>query len=129
VDSFTEVVTAAVFVTCSADIFDSVTKVEVQSLVSDKIPNLDRTSSIVVGSSCVGVGQCLRRLVSELPSTKHWRCKARKIVTMSSFLDSGWFKASSIRRILNCCSIVNSTIGGGGPKFDGLGVEVIIGVL
>ena len=95
-DSFTEVITTAVFVTCSADIFDCVTKVEVQSLVSDEIPNLDRTSSIVVGSSCVGVGHFLTRLDIELPSTKHWRCKARKIVIMSSFLDSGWFKASSI---------------------------------
>ena len=72
------------------------------------------------------VGHFLTRLDIELPSTKHWRCKARKIVMISSFLDSGWRRAFSICLSLNCCSIVSSTIGAGIPKSWFLIGEIIV---
>jgi len=75
--------------TSTADIFDGITKMEVQPLVSDEVPRLDVAASVVAGTCGIGVGHFLTRLDIELPSTKHWRCKARKIVMMSSFFDSG----------------------------------------
>lgn len=115
--------------TGAADVFNCVTQVETQSLVSDEIPNLDRTSSIVLGSSCVGFGQFFKRLESELVRTKFCFWRAMNTVMMSSLRVSSLLRASSIWRSLNSCSKVTSVIGGGGPKFDGLGVEVIIGTL
>ena len=50
VDCFTEVVDLAVFIACSTNVFDSVTEVEVQSLVSDEVPRLNGSSSVVVGA-------------------------------------------------------------------------------
>ena len=128
-DSFAKVCNSVIFVTSTADVFNGVTQVETQSLVSDEIPNLDRTSSIVAGSRVVGFGQFFRRLESELERTKFCFWRAMKTVMMSSLRVSGLLRASSIWRSLNDCSNVTSVTGGGGPKFDGLGVEVIIGTL
>ena len=50
VDCFTEVVDLAVFKASPGDIFDSVTEVEVQSLVADEVPRLNGSSSVVVGA-------------------------------------------------------------------------------
>ena len=98
--------------TSTANIFDGITKMVVQSLVSDEIPNFDSTSSVVVRS---GLFQCFNKLVRLLPRTKFWRWSARKRVMISSFSASG--SRSSSLRSLKSCSIVSSVIGnGGGPK-------------
>jgi hypothetical protein len=55
VDCFLEVFDFGLFVSRSADILDSITKVEVQALVADEIPNLDATTLVVRGALLVAI--------------------------------------------------------------------------
>jgi len=71
VDSFSQISDAVILKPCSADILDRVAKVEVQSLVSDEVPNLNGASLVVTGACEVGVGHFLTRFDIELPSRKH----------------------------------------------------------
>jgi len=50
VDCFAEVSLAVILVTCSADVFNSIAKMEIQSLVSDEVPRLDVSPSVVGGA-------------------------------------------------------------------------------
>jgi hypothetical protein len=116
----------AVFIASTADIFDGIAKMEVQSLISDEVPNLNG-SSLVVGGSCeVTVGHFLTRLDTVLQRVKFWRCKAMKIVITSSNFVSGLRSAFSICLSLNCCSIVSSNTGAGSPKSWFLIGEIIV---
>jgi hypothetical protein len=49
VDSLFDVLSARTFVTGSANIFNSIAKVVVELLVTDKIPDLNRPTSVVGG--------------------------------------------------------------------------------
>ena len=89
-----------------------------ESLVSNKIPNINGTSFVVARSLFVGgrFAHASKTLLSELINTKFCFCNAKKIVTMSSLVASGLFTAISIAFNLNSCSVVNFVTGGGGPK-------------
>ena len=101
----------AIFITCPADVLDSITEMEIQSLVSNKIPNIAGTSLIVGGT----FGHFLIKLVIEFPSTKFCFCKAIKKVIISYLSVSGMLQAAQINLSLRTCSGVNCVIGGGGP--------------
>ena len=101
----------------SAYIFNYVSEVESDLLVSNKIPNINGTAS-VVGRSVVagGFGHFFNKFSIQFDKTKVCSCRATITVAISSFLVSGFAsKISSWRSFKSCC-IVNSVIGGGGPK-------------
>jgi hypothetical protein len=53
VDCFPEVFYFAVFVASTADVLNGIAKVEVQPLITDEIPDLYGSSSVVVGTDLV----------------------------------------------------------------------------
>jgi len=56
----------AILVTCSANVLDSITEMEIQSLVSNKIPNIDRSSLVIEWS----FGHFCSKFLIELAITK-----------------------------------------------------------
>lgn len=50
VDGLLQIVNLGVFVTCSADVLDCIAEVEVKTLVTDEVPDLDLASTIVFRS-------------------------------------------------------------------------------
>ena len=106
-----------IFISGSACIFNYVSEVKSESLVSNKIPNINGTS-FVVGRSVVvgGFGHFSIRFFIQLDKTKACSCNAIITVAMASFLVSGLASMISSWRSFKSCSIVNFVIGGGGPE-------------
>ena len=117
-----------IFISGSACIFNYVSEMESESLVSNKIPNINGTSSVVRGSVVVGgFGHFSIRFFIQFDKTNACSCKATITVAMSSFFVSGLASCNSSWRSFKSCSMVNSVIGFGGPEYGFFFLMVVIG--
>ena len=74
-----------------------VSEVESESLVSNKIPNINGTSFVVRGSVVVGgFGHLSIRFFTQFDRTNACSCRASKTVTKSSFLFQVWSTSTQV---------------------------------